>query len=149
MVYEVLIVITLSLFIFNFKKINQVGISDVFYEVFGISFILIYNDFNKSLWNNDLLINIILLISALLTIELLFSNKYMSIKSLLKSKKRKRVTKSEKAVLITLILITDFALGALLHNSGMGYNQYLIFIGSFIAYINIVKLFPYFFLPIK
>lgn len=149
MIYIILLFITILLFIMNIKKVVQVGISDVFFEIFGISTILILNAFNIAKGTQDLLINLILIVSSLLSIELLFSDKYMTIPEIFKEKRKKKISKLEKTTLITLILISAFSLGALIRNSGMEAGVNFILIISFVLYILIIKLFPYFFIPTK
>lgn len=149
MVYMILLFITILLFIMNIKKVVQVGISDVFFEIFGISAIVILNAFNIAKGTQDLLINLILIVSSLLSIELLFSDKYMTILEIFKGKRKKKISKLEKTTLITLILISAFSLGALIRNSGMEAGVNFILIISFVLYILIIKLFPYFFIPTK
>lgn len=149
MIYIILLFLTILLFIMNIKKVIQVGISDVFFEVFGISSILILNAFDIAKGNEDLLINLILTVSSLLSIELLYSDKHMTILELFKRKRKKKISKSEKTTLITLILISSFSLGALIHNSGMVAGVNFIVIISFILYILVIKFFPYFFIPTK
>lgn len=149
MIYIILLFLTILLFIMNIKKVVQVGISDVFFEVFGISSILILNAFDIAKGSEDLLINLVLTVSSLLSIELLYSDKHMTILELFKRKRKKKISKSEKATLITLILISSFSLGALIHNSGMVAGANFIIIISFILYILAIKFFPYFFIPTK
>ena len=149
MIYVVLSFLIVLILFMNIKKVAQIGVSDVSIEIIGLICILLFNVFGMTDGTSDLFFNLILTTIALLVIELLYADKYISIPKLINGNtKRKRISKSEKNTLISLILIYAFSLGTLIRNAGMESGYFYVFITIFIVFI-ITKLSAYFFIPTK
>lgn len=149
MIYVVLSFLIVAILFMNIKKVVQVGVSDLSFEIIGLICILIFNLLDMTNGTNDLFFNLILTTITLLVIELLYADKHISILKLINGNtKRKRISKSEKRILISLILVYAFSLGTLICNAGMESGFFYVFITLFILFI-ITKLITYFFIPTK